>query len=224
MVSGSSNTDTAQRGFGFVEVHSLTATMVTADAMLKAADVRLAGYEQNTSQGVGIKVTGSASAVATSVEAGVEIAQQMNCYLAHASWANYAVEADELIHAPQEFNALMSSFELMLPGYAGRPAWTTAKGKSTTMATEYAIGLIETQGFVGLLEAADAMCKAADVEIIGKEKLGGGFITVIVRGNVAAVRAAVESGAAACTQVGGKLILSHVIARPHGDIKGLLPQ
>jgi ethanolamine utilization protein EutM len=118
----------------------------------------------------------------------------------------------------------MSSFEHLLPGYAGRPAFEPVKGIPRTMTENDAIGFIETQGFVGLLEGADAMCKAGDVQIIGKEKLGGGYITVVVRGKVAAVKAAVEAGAQAVENVGGKLILSHVIARPHEEIRALLPQ
>jgi len=91
------------------------------------------------------------------------------------------------------------------------------------MAGDDAMGLIETQGFVGLLEAADAMLKAADVHIIAKEKIGAAYVTVIVRGSVAAVRAAVDAGKAAVERVGGKLILAHVIARPHEELAALLP-
>ncbi|HOA72301.1 MAG TPA: BMC domain-containing protein [Phycisphaerae bacterium] len=92
------------------------------------------------------------------------------------------------------------------------------------MAGQEAIGLIETQGLVGLLEAADAMCKAANVQIVGKEKIGAAYVTVMVTGDVAAVKAAVEAGAAAVEKVGGKLILAHVIARPHEELAALLPR
>ena len=74
-----------------------------------------------------------------------------------------------------------------------------------------------------MLEASDVMLKAANVEIIGKEKIGGAYVTVMVRGDVAAVKAAVEAGAAAVEQVGGKLILAHVIPRPHDGLARLLP-
>ncbi len=208
---------------GLVEVHSCTATLVTADVMCKAGSVRLAGLEQDTSQGFGIKVIGDAGSVRAAVEDGVEIAQKMHCYLAHHVWPRFAPEADVVVHCAQEYNALMSSFEHLLPGYAGRPAFETAKGTPATMSTEDAIGMIETQGFVGVLEGADAMCKAGDVTIIGKEKLGGGYITVLVRGQVAAVRSAVEAGQAAIHRVGGKLVLAHVIPRPHAEILSLLP-
>ena len=91
------------------------------------------------------------------------------------------------------------------------------------MAKQDAIGLIETQGLVGMLEAADVMLKTAAVEVIGKEKIGGAYVTVMVRGDVAAVKAAVQAGAVAVEQVGGKLILAHVIPRPHEGLTCLLP-
>lgn len=209
---------------GLIEVFSCSATLITADVMAKAADVRLVGIEQNTSQGMGIKVTGRAGDVARAIEAGADVSRGMNCYIAHAVWPRYSDEAGLMIHSPQEHNALMDSYELMLPGGEGRPAFKEMKGQLQAMSTEEAIGFIETQGLVGLLEAADAMCKAGNVRIIGKEKLGGGFITVIVRGKVADVRAGIDAGAAACNAVGGKLILAHVIARPHAELAALLPQ
>jgi len=88
---------------------------------------------------------------------------------------------------------------------------------------EKAIGLIETKGLVAMLEAADAMLKAANVHLIGKERIGGGFMTVIVEGEVAAVKASVDAGAAAAKRV-GEVISIHVIARPHEEIEKILPR
>ncbi len=85
-----------------------------------------------------------------------------------------------------------------------------------------ALGLIETKGFVGMVEAADAMVKAAKVELIGYEKIGGGYVTAIVRGDVAAVKAATEAGQRAAERV-GELVSVHVIPRPHGNIDMVLP-
>lgn len=86
-----------------------------------------------------------------------------------------------------------------------------------------ALGLIETRGLVGSIEAADAMVKAANVRLVGKEHVGGGLVTVMVRGDVGAVKAATDAGAAAARRV-GELISVHVIARPHSDIERILPQ
>ncbi len=85
-----------------------------------------------------------------------------------------------------------------------------------------ALGLIETKGFVGMVEAADAMVKAAKVELVGYEKIGGGYVTAIVRGDVAAVKAATEAGARSAERV-GELVSVHVIPRPHANIDLVLP-
>ena len=85
-----------------------------------------------------------------------------------------------------------------------------------------AIGLIETRGLVGLVEASDAMVKAASVELVKTVQIGGGYVTAIVRGDVAAVRAATEAGAAAAAKV-GEVVSVHVIPRPHGMLEDVLP-
>ena len=85
-----------------------------------------------------------------------------------------------------------------------------------------ALGMLETRGLLGSIEAAEAMVKAADVTLIGKVHVGGGLVTVMVRGEVGAVKAAVDAGAAAAQRV-GNLISQHVIPRPHGEVEGILP-
>ena len=91
------------------------------------------------------------------------------------------------------------------------------------MAVLNALGMIETKGLVAAIEAADAMVKAANVTLIGKEHIGGGLVTVMVRGDVGAVKAATDAGAAAAERV-GELVSVHVIARPHGEIEMILPK
>lgn len=86
-----------------------------------------------------------------------------------------------------------------------------------------ALGMVETKGLVGAIEAADAMVKAANVELIGSEYIGGGYVTVMVRGDVGAVKAATDAGAAAAKRV-GELTSVHVIPRPHAEIEMILPQ
>ena len=85
-----------------------------------------------------------------------------------------------------------------------------------------ALGMIETRGFAAMVEAADAMVKAAKVELVSYEKIGGGYVTAIVRGDVAAVKAAVEAGVRGAEKV-GEVVTAHVIARPHSNIDGALP-
>jgi ethanolamine utilization protein EutM len=85
-----------------------------------------------------------------------------------------------------------------------------------------ALGLIETRGFVAMVEASDAMVKAAKVTLVGYEKIGGGYVTAVVRGDVAAVKAATEAGSAAASKV-GELVSVHVIPRPHPNLEEVLP-
>ena len=86
-----------------------------------------------------------------------------------------------------------------------------------------ALGLVETKGLVGAIEAADAMVKAANVELVGREQVGGGLVTVLVRGDVGAVKAATDAGAAAADRV-GELVSVHVIPRPHNEVELILPK
>ena len=104
----------------------------------------------------------------------------------------------------------------------------TTETKSVTKKEEKrmsqeALGMVETRGLVAAIEAADAMCKSANVTLIGTEKIGSGLVTVMVRGDVGAVKSSVESGAAAAGKL-GELIATHVIPRPHGDVEMILPQ
>lgn len=91
------------------------------------------------------------------------------------------------------------------------------------MAITNALGMVETRGLVGAIEAADAMVKAANVTLIGKEQVGAGLVTVLVRGDVGAVKAATDAGAAAAENV-GELISVHVIPRPHAEVEVILPK
>ena len=86
-----------------------------------------------------------------------------------------------------------------------------------------ALGMVETRGLTAAIEAADAMTKAAEVTLVGTEKIGNGLVTVMVRGDVGAVKAAVEVGTAAASRL-GELVASHVIPRPHNDVEGILPK
>jgi ethanolamine utilization protein EutM len=86
-----------------------------------------------------------------------------------------------------------------------------------------ALGLIETRGLIGAIEAADAMVKAANVQLIGKEYIGAGYVTVLARGDVGAIKAATDAGAAAARRV-GELISVHVIPRPHAEVERILPK
>ncbi|HIS98958.1 MAG TPA: BMC domain-containing protein [Candidatus Faecaligallichristensenella faecipullorum] len=87
---------------------------------------------------------------------------------------------------------------------------------------QQALGMVETRGLVAAIEAADTMLKAANVELVGTEKIGSGLVSVMVRGDVGAVKSAVESGSAAAAKL-GELVATHVIPRPHNDVEKILP-
>ena len=99
---------------------------------------------------------------------------------------------------------------------------TTPVKEEKKMSLE-ALGMVETRGLVAAIEAADAMVKAANVELIGTEKIGSGLVSVMVRGDVGAVKAATESGASAASKL-GELVAVHVIPRPHADVEKILPK
>ncbi len=101
---------------------------------------------------------------------------------------------------------------------------TTKKSetKETRTMVQQALGMVETRGLVAAIEAADAMLKAANVELVGTEKIGSGLVSVMVRGDVGAVKAAVEAGLAAAQKL-GEIIATHVIPRPHTDVEKILP-
>ena len=88
--------------------------------------------------------------------------------------------------------------------------------------TQEALGMVETRGLTASIEAADQMCKAANVALVGTEKIGSGLVTVMVRGDVGAVKSAVEAGSAAASRL-GELVATHVIPRPHTDVEKILP-
>ena len=107
-------------------------------------------------------------------------------------------------------------------GYARSPPRVLCAVGWRHMALE-ALGMIETKGLIGSIEAADAMVKAANVVLIGKEYIGAGYVTVLVRGDVGAVKAATDAGAAAARRV-GELVSVHVIPRPHTEVEKVLPK
>ena len=98
----------------------------------------------------------------------------------------------------------------------------TVSHKEEKVMTQEALGMVETRGLTAAIEAADAMTKAAEVTLVGTEKIGSGLVTVMVRGDVGAVKAAVESGSAAASRL-GELVATHVIPRPHTDVEKILP-
>lgn len=205
---------------GILEVTGLTPAMVSLDTMDKTAGIRLVQTESNDFYGVVLKIAGPVAAVQAAVAAGRSAAEQMggkpvSTVIAHPderAWPalKSVVEVSPLIQQPVVKNP---NYESIAPQGERKPVADNT----------FALGFIETQGFTAVFEAIDSACKAANVEVIGKEKLGGGYITVVVKGDVAAVKAAVEAGTAKVQGL-GKLIAGHVIARPSAAVLSLLPK
>lgn len=216
---------------GLIEVGGLTPALVALDVLDKAADVRLVQVELNDQLGALVKITGTAAAVRAAVGAAEAAAQGMR-----ATVVTDVINAPDngawpAIESKPEFNALMECETVYIPG---RPrASSAARATASATATErtdvvngsFALGLIETQGLTAVLEALDTAAKAANVEVVGREKLGGGYVTVIIRGDVAAVQAAVDAGRARVEGMNlGKIIATHVIARPSEAVLSILPK
>jgi microcompartment protein CcmL/EutN len=201
---------------GFLEIPFLSITLLITDQVVKAAGVRLLGIESSGNGGMLVRLEGEVSAVQAALDRAKEYAAGLGAQMVSTRLARPEAGFTPMIHFPNSLNPLYGGREQFLP--TDFPA-TNPK----TMNTQEAIGIIETQGLTAVLEATDAMLKAASVTLVGKEKIGAAYVTVIVRGNVAAVKAAVEAGSRAVGSL-GKLVAAHVIARPHDDLTALLPK
>ena len=180
---------------GMIETKGLVALFEASDAMLKAANVTFAGWEKVGSGLVTAFVEGDVAAVKAATDAGAAAARRVG-------------ELTSVVVIPRPHDDLT-------PFCQTAPA---AKGEVDSSA----LGLIETRGLVGVVEASDAMCKAAGVRLVRAIEIGGGYVTSVVRGDVGSVRASVDAGAAAARRV-GELVSSHIIPRPHdGMIAGML--
>lgn len=191
--------------------------MVILDAMEKAGSVRLLQAELNDLYGVCMKITGPLADVCAALESAVGLAKSLQVECVSDLISAPDLEAKAAYAASPEFSPLIEQNVVYIPSAA-----RMTKEKCVSQQSDFAIGFIETQGFTAVIEAIDTACKAASVEVLGREKLGGGYITVMIKGDVAAVNAAIEAGR---VKVGGlgKLIAAHVIPRPSQSILGLLP-
>jgi microcompartment protein CcmL/EutN len=220
---GSAKDVNVTQGVAILEITGLGPALVTLDTIEKAAPVEIVQYELNDLYGVCARLTGMPQALESAVHVARQLIESMGGTCVSTIINAPDRESAKVIHAQAEYQPLLEQEVVFFPR-AEQDAATPATQGTKSMATDpnYAIGLIETQGFTAVIEAIDTACKAANVEVIGKEKLGGGYITVLIKGDVAAVGAAVEAGKAKVDGL-GKLISAHVIARPSAGILKLLP-
>lgn len=208
---------------GFIEIGGLTPTLAAADAMTKAAEVRIVQAELNDLLGVVVKIAGAAAAVKVAIDAGFAAARKMTDDVVTFVLTRADDRAQQAIFSKSEFNPLIMQDVVRTPEYMVIETATSTQRRQPVAEASYALGLIETQGFTAVFEAIDSACKAANVQVVGKEKLGGGYITVVIKGDVAAVKAAVDAGRQKVDDL-GKLIAAHVIARPSDAVLALLPK
>jgi len=202
---------------GFAEIPFLSITAVVADGMVKAAGVRLLGIETTGNQNLTVRLAGTVAAIEAALQTAESICNQLGSAAVTRCLARPAEALNALIHFPNAQNPLYGGRDQFLPtDFPSSP-------HQPMNTDQQALGILETQGLTALLEATDVMLKAANVALVGKEKIGAAYVTVMVRGDVAAVQAAVDAGARSVGNL-GKLIAAHVIARPHADLVGLLPK
>jgi len=212
----------AVEALGLIEVRGWSPGMVVLDVIDKAAEVELLQVELNDLYGACIKITGDSGNVQAAIAAGKLAAEQMHLECVTQIINAPSREARAAYDAKPEFSPLIEQDVIHFPRVRDRG---DRSEHHVSEQAPFAIGMIETQGLTAVIEAIDTACKTANVEILGREKLGGGYITVLIKGDVAAVNAAIAAGREKVESSGlGKLIASHVIARPSSQILGLLPK
>ena len=193
-----------------LEIGNLVPALLVADRCSKAAGVRIIGIESTMGTQQCLKLAGSADAVREAGEAGMALARQMGARADLVVLPGPTDSTVKISTEPPAFIPLLGIYDSL------------AKRKDP-MSNSDALGLIETQGLVAALHATDEMLKAAAVHLVGKEKIGAAYVTIMVGGDVAAVQAAVEAGRQTVQRLEGKLIMADVITRPHPELAALLP-
>ncbi len=203
---------------GFIEAPFLSISAMLAQEAANAADVRILGFEATGNENVLVRLAGDVSQVRAALNAAESLAPKLGVEsITTGTIPRPADGFDPMIHFPNAQNPLYGGRDQLLP--TDHPANPDPSDKMKPQA----IGILETQGLTAILEATDAMLKAADVKLVGKEKIGAAYVTVVVAGDVAAVTAAIDAGKQAVGAL-GKVIAAHVIARPHAELVALLPK
>ena len=206
---------------GLLETFGLTPMLAAIDVMEKSGAVQILQCELNDLGGVAAKVVGPMAAVESALANARMTAEKLGGRPVATLLARPDPEAQKAIHSPPTFNPLIEQDVVFFP--IDEPAARAAFRESAMNESPFALGFIETQGFTAVFEAIDTACKAGHVEIVGKEKLGGGYVAVIIKGDLAAVTAAIEAGKEKVNGL-GKLIAAHVLARPSPAVLALLPK
>jgi carbon dioxide concentrating mechanism protein CcmO len=196
----------------FIEIGGWSPAMVVLDVIEKNASIYILQTELNDAPGVCIKLTGSVSDLHSAMQIARDAAETLQTRILTHVIPNPADGSNAAYYAAPDFNPLIEQPSVQIPS-------------ETPMSTQanFAVGLIETQGFTAVFEAIDTALKTANVEILAREKLGGGYITVVIKGDVSAVRAAIDAAKGSVEGL-GKLIAAHVIPSPSQGVLALLPK
>jgi microcompartment protein CcmL/EutN len=195
-----------------LEIPGWSPAMVVLDAMEKNASIRILQTELNDAPGVCLKLSGSVSDLHSAARAAEETAAAMQVAILTHVIPRPAPGSQAAYLARPDFNPLIEQSSVQTPVETNMPDQAN-----------FAVGLIETQGFTAAFEAIDTALKTANVEVLAREKLGGGYITIVIKGDVSAVRAAIDAGKARVEGL-GKLIAAHVIPSPSQGVLALLPK
>lgn len=193
-----------------LEINNLAPSFMVADLCAKTASVKILGIESADGAGQCIKLVGSVADVQAAAEQGVELARRMGSAAMFSVLPAPLEATRDLANSQPVFSPLLGVYDNRIP-------------KENAMTTSDALGLLETQGLVAALHATDDMLKSSNVTLAGKEKIGAAYVTIMIRGDVAAVQTAIDVGRQTVERLGGKLILADVIPRPHPDLAKLLP-
>lgn len=205
------------QALGFIEAPFFSISAMLAQEAANAADIQILGFEATGNENLIIRLSGDIAQVRAALDAAEKLAPQLGASITTGTIPRPADGFDPMIHFPNASNPLYGGRDQFLP--TDYPANLEA---NKTMKPQ-AIGILETQGLTAILEATDAMLKAANVKLVGKEKIGAAYVTVVICGDVAAVSAAIDAGKNAVGSL-GKVIAAHVIARPHDELVALLPK
>lgn len=203
-------------------------SMLALDALEKTGTCRVINSELNDLGGICLKATGKVGDLEAGLDAAKRLVERFAGHCVTHVIASPSPTAWPVIEGTPEYTPLMECNVVFFPDYksvAPQGVRNKEQASESTVSESndnVAIGFIETQGYTAVIEAIDTACKSGNVEVLGREKLGGGYITVVIQGDVAAVTAAVEAGK---EKVGalGVLIAGHVIARPSEGVRALLP-
>ncbi len=209
-------TSEAITALGFSEVPFWSIGAVVADTMVKEARVTLLGLDTTALENILIRVAGDVSDVKSSLQTAIDFGRELGVEVITGVIPSPESGFEKAVDFPNAINPIYGAREQFLPSDY------KITQKQYMNDNQHALGFLETQGLVAALEATDAMLKSANVTLVGKEKIGAAYVTVVVKGDVAAVSAAVDAGKVAVNGL-GTLIASHVIARPHADLAALLP-